>query len=86
MKSILLLTIWLLSGSVAGAQSRKAGKGQLDFLVVTTDTVKRKSALSATGGKPADSLAAPNKTLLQKSPRTKKNETKPDFLTPNQRS
>lgn len=73
MKSIFLLTVFLFLGSVAGAQSRKAGKGQLDFPVITTDTVKKKAALSATGSKPADSLAAPNKNrVTEKHPYPKK--------------
>lgn len=69
MKSILLITAFLLSSPVTNAQSRKAGKGQQDFLVVTTDTAKRKSAVTATSAKPA----VTNRAVLQKTNRTKKN-------------
>lgn len=73
MKSILLVTAFLLSSPVTNAQSRKAGKGQQDFLVVTTDTAKRKSAVAATGSNPANSPAVTNRAVLQKTNRTKKN-------------
>ncbi|MCD2424116.1 hypothetical protein LQ567_15155 [Niabella pedocola] len=69
MKSILLITAFLLLSPVTNAQSRKAGKGQQDFLVVTTDTAKRKSAVTATGSKPA----VTNRAVLQTTNRIKKN-------------
>lgn len=73
MKPILLLIAFLFSSFIADAQSRKAGKGQLDFLVVATDTVKRKLAVPLAGSKPADSLAVTNRAVLQNRSRTKKN-------------
>ncbi|WP_300597685.1 hypothetical protein [Niabella sp.] len=72
MKRLILFAVLLFAESVADAQSRKAGEGQRDFLVVTTDTAKKKTSALASTRKPADSLAVSNKTLRQK-PLVKKN-------------